>query len=295
MTQLVELQKKLPQLNAAGIKVFGISYDSVDILKDFSDDYSIGYDLLSDPDSAVIKQVGILNTLIEEDSDAELVGDKSMYGLPFPGVYVLDEEGRVIEKFFNRSFATRSSAGNILNAALGEILRPEEVPAVDFISDQIEFSAFLADEDLKLEYLSTLYVRFQVAEGLHIYADPLPRGFIATTVSVAETPGLTIGEPIYPPTQLMAFEALDVELPVYGGVVDVEIPITANAATINGSLGGPIESLDVAIDVHYQVCSDSFCYLPKTEHLTMTIPIAARIMPRPEVLNSFRELMQRRQ
>ena len=246
--------------------MYGISYDSVNDLKIFSDDYSIGYDLLSDTDSAVIKQVGILNTLIEDTSS-------QIYGVPFPGVYVLDEEGRVIEKFFNRSFATRSSAGNILNAALGEVYLAEDVPAVEFINEQIEFTAFLADSELQLEVQSTLYVRFQVADGLHIYAEPLPRGFIPTTVSVAEDAGLTVGEPIYPPTEIMAFPVLGVELPVYGGVVDVAIPIRANAAIMEGYSGNHPDTVSLALDVNYQVCSDSFCYLPKTERLNLDIPL----------------------
>ena len=257
----------------AGIKVYGISYDAVSDLKEFSDRYSIGYDLLSDPDSAVITEVGILNTLIEEDSQLMTSAGKSFYGIPFPGVYVLDEQGLVAEKFFNRSYATRDSAGSILNSALGEVLKPESTPEVDFANEQIKFTAFLADPELKLEYNSILYVRFEVAEGLHIYADPLPNGFIATTVNVNPVKGLTIGEPRYPETELMEFEALDVVLPVYSGIVDVAIPITANAEVLNWTLQDKPESLDVGIDVRYQVCSDVFCYLPKLEHLTMTVPL----------------------
>jgi len=263
----------LQTLSAAGIKVYGVSYDAVSELKAFSDRYSIGYDLLSDSDSAVITEVGILNTLIEEDSQVMSPAGKSFYGLPFPGVFVLDEEGLVAEKFFNRSYATRDSAGSILNSAMGEVLKPESTPEVDFANEQIQFSAFLADPELKLEYNSMLYVRFTVAEGLHIYADPLPDGFIATTVSVNPVEGLTIGEPRYPPTEMMAFEALDVELPVYGGAVDVAIPITANADVLNWTLTDKPDSLELGIDVRYQVCSDVFCYLPKLEHLTMTVPL----------------------
>ena len=259
------MQGKLEQLNNAGIQIVGVSYDPVSALKEFSDEYSIGYNLLSDADSAVIKEFGILNTLIEEDA--------ALYGIPFPGVYVLDEEGLVSEKFFNRSYTTRNSAGSILNSALGEVLKPESGPAVDYSSEQIKFSAFLADPELKLEYVSTLYVQFQVADGLHIYADPLPGGFIPTTVTVAETKGLTLGEPKYPPTQMKTFAALGVELPVYSGVVNVAIPITANAEVLNWTLRDKPESIDIEIDVNYQVCSDTFCYLPKSEHLTMTVPL----------------------
>ena len=221
----------------------------------------------------MITATGILNTLIEEDSQVVSPAGKNFYGIPFPGVYVLDEDGLVAEKFFNRSYTTRDSAGVLLNSALGEVLKPEATPETNFGNDQIQFSAFLADPQLMLEYNSMLYVRFIVPEGLHIYADPLPNGFIATTVEVNPVEGLTIGEPRYPPTEMMAFPALDVELPVYGGNVDVAIPVTANADILNWTNTDKPDSIEMGIDVRYQVCSDVFCYLPKLEHLTMTVPL----------------------
>ncbi|HIE83556.1 MAG TPA: redoxin domain-containing protein [Dehalococcoidia bacterium] len=157
---MVELQGQLQILSEAGIKVYGISYDAVSDLKEFSDRYSIDY------------EVGILNPLIEADSQVMTPAGKTFYGLPYPGVYVLDEQGLVDEKFFNRSYATRDSAGSILNSALGEVLKPESTPEIDFANEQIQFTAFLADPELTLEYNSILYVRFEVAEGLHIYAFP---------------------------------------------------------------------------------------------------------------------------
>ena len=66
-------------------------------------------------------------------------------------------------------------------------------------------SVFLADEALKFEYTSTLHVRFEVADGYHIYADPLPDGFIASTATVAPTKGVRTGEPVYPPTSEREF------------------------------------------------------------------------------------------
>ena len=69
-------------------------------------------DLLSDVDSAVVHEFGILNTLISPD-DAEQAAGRGFYGVPFPGVYVTDENGVVTDKFFHRHYATRESAGSI--------------------------------------------------------------------------------------------------------------------------------------------------------------------------------------
>ena len=57
----------MPAFEALGIRVVALSYDEPDALKDFQDAYSITHTLLSDPDSRVIRDYGILNTLIAED------------------------------------------------------------------------------------------------------------------------------------------------------------------------------------------------------------------------------------
>ena len=51
------------------VKVYGISYDGQANLKKFHEDYGVEYDLLSDVDSKVIKEFGILNTLITEEDE----------------------------------------------------------------------------------------------------------------------------------------------------------------------------------------------------------------------------------
>ena len=43
-----------------------ISYDSVELLADFTRDYGITFTMLADPGSATIKRYGIFNTVIED-------------------------------------------------------------------------------------------------------------------------------------------------------------------------------------------------------------------------------------
>lgn len=232
----MQLQRHLTELEREGLRVFAVSYDTVAELKDFAGRYGITYDLLSDADSATIRRFGILNTLIEPDHPIKTAAGRSYYGIPFPGVYVVGPSGLVVEKFFNRSYSTRTSSGTVLNSALGEIIKPEAGPSESAGGKRLGFTAFLADPALRLEYASTLYVRFNVADGYHIYADPLPEGFIATTVTIEDANGLTVGEPKYPPTRMQRFEDLGVTLPVYEGDVDVAVPVTANAAVLNWML-----------------------------------------------------------
>ena len=236
------------------------------------------YDLLSDADSAVIREFGILNTLISPD-DPEQAAGRSFYGVPFPGVYVTDENGVVTEKFFHRHYATRESAGAIRDSALGEILARHEVPAIELGTDQVQISAFLSDTSLKFEIQSTLYVRFELKDGLHMYGRPLPDGYIASEATISDTPGLRVGAARYPTTAPREFPELGVTLNVYEGVVDVAIPVTPNAELFNPGNRDQPEELMVPVSVVFQVCSETICYTPRTETLSLALPVGPLLRP----------------
>jgi peroxiredoxin len=57
---LVQLQADLNDLQEAGIQIVGISFDSVEVLADFSAKNGIQYPLLSDLGSKTIESYGIL-------------------------------------------------------------------------------------------------------------------------------------------------------------------------------------------------------------------------------------------
>lgn len=236
----------------------------------FSDEYGIEFDLLSDEDSAVIREFGILNTLIDPAGPMA----ERFYGIPFPGTYVVDGAGVVTEKFFNRHYATRTSAGTLLDTALGRAARHEEAPAADGSSERARFSVFLSDPALTLEVASTLWVRIEMEEGFHVYAEPLPDGYYPTTVQVEPVSGVEIGAPVYPPTTPMRFDALDVTLPVYEGTADIAIPVTALAGLFGTGDAPPPETVDLDVVINYQTCSDTVCYLPEVAELTLSAPVA---------------------
>ncbi len=255
-----------------------MSYDSPEQLRAFADENDVTYDLLSDVDSAVIREFGILNTLISPE-DPEQAAGRGFYGVPFPGVYVTDESGVVSEKFFHRHYASRASAGTIRDSALGEILARHEVPVVELGAEQVRISAFLSDPAMQFETESTVHVRFELADGLHMYGRPLPDGYIASEVTVPDTPGLRVGPIRYPPTHPREFPLLGVTLNVYEGVVDVAIPVTPNAEVFHGSNPDRPDVVEVPLSVLYQVCSETICYTPRTETLSLTAPFQTLLSP----------------
>ena len=241
-------------------------------LAKFSEAYDIGYTLLSDEGSRVIETLGILNTLIAED-------DERFYGIPFPGTYIVDSDGVVTEKFFNRHYATRTSTGTLLDKAVGKVLIHDGSSVARLADSEVRITSFLADEDLKLEVESTLYTRIEVPDGFHLYGEPLPEGFFATTVHVQEVKGLRVGEAQYPPTTPQRFEVLDVTLSVYEGVVLVAVPVTATADVLNWGAECEPMKLEVPVIVRYQICSDEVCYIPRTVELSMELDLAELQLP----------------
>jgi peroxiredoxin len=110
----VQLQSRLSQFEAAQIGVVVLTYDAPALQRKFIDKFAITYPLLSDIDATSIKNLGIL--------DAEYQPGDSAYGIPHPGVFVLNPEEKIVGKIFVEGYSTRVDADGVL-AYAQEILR----------------------------------------------------------------------------------------------------------------------------------------------------------------------------
>ena len=81
----MELQQNLDKLHKRGLGVAALSYDSVAVLKNFSERKGITYPLLSDTHSKVIRSYGLLNESVGKNTP--------QYGIPYPGTFILDKSG----------------------------------------------------------------------------------------------------------------------------------------------------------------------------------------------------------
>ena len=276
MTQLGELRDAFPAFRDAGIRLYAISYDDVEALAAFAAAQEIPYPLLSDADSAVIRRFGILNSQVGE------VGG-IVDGVPFPGTYVVDGDGVVVEKFFHDSYKKRESADGLIDAALGRVLLRTGEPSASGGDDAVRVSATLhgGGGTIKQGAMRSVVVRFELRDGLHIYGEPVPEGMVATSVEVSGPDGLVVLEPRLPPTEPLRLEALDVELQVWSGSVDVVVPVYALSRL--ASELRPIEagaSVTLEVTVRYQACDDAQCLAPRTEKLVLTAPIEPIDVPR---------------
>lgn len=274
MTQLVELRRVLPELQAAGYALYAISYDTQEQLRNFADQQEIRYPLLSDPGSAVIKRFGILNTLILPDEPGH-----RWYGIPFPGTYVTDEAGVVVRKFFNQHHAVRESGETMLDQLLGRVLDHGASPRVTLSDEDVAVTVFLREPNLKLEVVSTIHCRIALPEGLHIYAEPVPEGFVATRVEIPPTRGLRIGAPIYPASETYDMAAPRMRFSVFTGTVDIAIPVTLTSELVKLGQARDISSVQINVNIAYQACNDTMCLPPRTLEVALEAPVGDVILP----------------
>ncbi len=98
----MQLQESRDELEAAGVQLVGISYDSVETLKKFSDQAQITFPLLADEGSSTIRAYGIYN---EEGN-----------GYCHPGTFIVDQEGVVRSVLFHEGYVQRHSGEDMLEA-----------------------------------------------------------------------------------------------------------------------------------------------------------------------------------
>lgn len=102
------MSERYSEFRQAEIGVVVLTYDSRETLTRFVEKYSIPYTMLSDPDSIVIRRYGIFNDELE-------VGSK-YHGVPYPGVFLADEDGVIRAKFAEENYRDRPLLDDMLEA-----------------------------------------------------------------------------------------------------------------------------------------------------------------------------------
>lgn len=99
MHQMIQLQEYKTAFDEAGIGMIGITYDTPKLQQAFVDKHGLTIPLLSDIDALTFKTLGILN---EQYQPGEM-----QYGIPHPGMIVIDPDGIVVGKLFLEAYSSR--------------------------------------------------------------------------------------------------------------------------------------------------------------------------------------------
>ncbi len=105
----MQLQESLAEFEKSGLKVIAVTYDAPQKQQPFIDQFNIAYPILSDIEATTVNALGILNQQYSKGEPA--------YGIPYPGIFVLDTNKKIVGKVFVEGYKQRVYADSVLNYA----------------------------------------------------------------------------------------------------------------------------------------------------------------------------------
>jgi AhpC/TSA family/Disulphide bond corrector protein DsbC len=249
-------------LRKKGVGVASISYDSIALLKDFAERKGLTYPLLSDPDSKVIRAFNILNGNFPEGH--------AWHGVPFPGIYVIDEKGIVRAKYFEEDHRDRYTASNIVIHEFNG----EGQAGTTVETKHLKLTYSTSDTSLSPGGRAALMMDIELKKGMHVYAPGVQGGYIPIDWKIAESKGWLAHPVSYPASRIMHLPAINESVPVYEGrfrlLRDVTIGQTAEIKPLLADNG----TLTVEGSFRHQACDEKECFPPQTVPLKWTFQIA---------------------
>jgi AhpC/TSA family/Thiol:disulfide interchange protein DsbD, N-terminal len=254
----------------SGVRIAAISYDSTEALKRFSDEQGIGFPLLSDRDSAVIRRFGIFNHNIAAGLRA--------HGVPHPVNFFIAPDGTVIRKYFVENYQHRVTGAAVVLREFGTVADGAELITLKggALTVQIGLSGSQAFAGQEISF----FANFQLEPEWHVYGTPLPAAYTATSVTF-DDPNIIRQSFELPEARPLTIPALGETLPVYSGsfrglgALLLKFPIDAGRITLAGQL-------------RFQECSDTVCEAPEAIPFELPLTIEQFMIPksRPPVRSS---------
>ena len=183
------------------------------------------------------------------------------YGIPYPGTFILDTAGRVLQRFFEQRYQERLTVSSIA-VRLGDPLAGTDRAATRVETAHLEALAYATDDVVAPGNRFSLVVDVAPKPEMHVYA-PGDHSYQVIRLRLDTPEFLCAHEVIYPEAAPYHFEPLDETVPVYEApfrlVQEVTIPMSQEIATMAAE---PDETLTIAGALEYQACDHEICYIP---------------------------------
>lgn len=272
----------------------GISYDSTQIVADFSKRQGITFPLLADVGSATIRRYGILNTVVEEalgpnGKDPAVRADLAVFatvgepnerlrGIPFPGTFIVDRQGRVTSRFFEDYYWERTTTSNIM-LRLGTGSSP--VQATQAATDHLELRTYPSDASVSLGTRFTIALDITPKRGMHVYA-PGASNYRIVNVNITPQPHVRVSQIRYPASEIYDFKPLNERVQVYQKPFTLLLDVVPEATAEARKAFAGRNELTVSGTLEYQACDDKLCYNPVSLPLAWKVGMHALVPGAPQ-------------
>jgi hypothetical protein len=248
----VELEQNLAALQKQGLGVAAISYDTPAVLKSFADRQHIRFTLLSDPASKIIRSYDILNDTVPASN--------MTYGIPYPGTFIVDTQGKVIAKYFEDDYRERVSASDILVRQYGAA---GDAAGVVVDAKHLRLTPSASTVVARPGHRIVLSLAIDLPPGMHVYA-PGVQGYIPIDWKLEDATLSKLPAFDYPASEQLRLAAINETVPVYRGKVRIQREITLAQQNKLTPLVSAAGDLVIKGTFRYQACDEKICHIPET-------------------------------
>jgi hypothetical protein len=249
---------------------------------------------LSDAGSATITRYGILNTVVDEalgpnGKDPAVLADLQRYatagqaserlrGIPFPGTFMVDRQGRVTSRFFEDYYWERNTVSNVM-LRLGAGASP--VQATEASTEHLDLKAYPSDASVALGTRFSLLLEITPKRGMHVYA-PGATGYKVITVNIVPQPHVRMASLRYPASEIYHFKPLNERVPVYQRPFSLVLEVVPEATAEARKALAAQKELIISGTLEYQACDDMICYNPVSLPLSWHVELQGLVPGAPQ-------------
>src|SRR6267143_5046302 len=145
------------------------------------------------------------------------------YGIPYPGVYIVNVQGKVVSKYFEDDYKDRVSTADILARHFGAPLYAARGAAE---TKHLQIATAASNDIARPGLRIALSLDIELKPGMHVYA-PGVQGYIPIDWRLEEGgPAAKRHAFKYPASEMLRLEAIGETVPVYRGHVWIVREIT---------------------------------------------------------------------
>ena len=285
----MELQGRTKELQAKGVGLAAIAYDTPEIMAAFSKARGITFPLLADPGSATIKRFGLLNPLPAlalgpngKDADVQeevrkyvsVVGVReNMIGMSFPGTFLLDKQGRVTSRHFEDFYIERNTVSALM-LRVGS--NASAVAGTRIETNHLELTAYPTDPEIAPGNRFAVALDIKPHKGIHVYA-PGSTGYKVIGLTLDEQPWVRPLPLQFPKSTTYFYKPLKEQVQVYQQPFTLSQEIVLEGTPqAQQALRGK-ESITINGTLNYQACNDRECFNPVAVPVTWKMTLRALI------------------
>ena len=227
----------------------------MDSLQSFAGRFDIDYPLLSDSSSRIIRELGIFNENVEPGSKA--------YGIPHPGLVVIDENLFVRKKQFEAAYDERPSGESVLAVHFDKDLPHQKQFELPYLKGFVA----IADTTSYPSQMHAVQIHFRLDQGVHVYGHPVPQGYVPLTITLQTRADVSMDSIEVPPTRSYRIESLDETF----NVLPAEFTLQTYLRTAKKPQAGDFE---LVFKIEMQACNDRVCFPPQEKKVRFPFHIS---------------------